>query len=868
MYRARDTKLDRDVAIKILPASVAGDPDRLARFEREAKALAALNHPHIAYMHGVEESGGTPALVMELVEGEGLDEKIKTAASNGNRCAGLPLDEALPIARQIAEALEAAHGQGIVHRDLKPANIKVRPDGTVKILDFGLAKAMDTGTALRESSAVSMANSPTITTPAMTAAGVILGTAAYMSPEQARGRAVDRRADIWAFGCVLYEMLTGARLCDGVDVAETLAAVLRQDANWTRLPAETPPAIHRLLRRCLVRDSRMRLPDIGVARLEIEEALSPEAARTVSAPRVYASSHRIGALAAAAVLGVAIGATFVAGLRGPVPTPTAEPRALQVLAASGVRSPRLSPDGRRVVFTRDAKLYVRALDGLADREIETTAGVTQPTWSPDGRSIAYFAPSDNGSEIRVVAAEGGPSRVVARRVLQGAEKRSAPFPPFGLGWCKNGLVFARWAEGLWLATDDGRQSLAFPVDPKSGENFAYPSCVPDGRVLAVAERGDRSVITVLGKDTRIALTGTDTPYEVQSAGWPSLVPGGVLFRGARDFGIGLLPVNADLSAATGPARQVLAGGSYPSVSGNGLMTAITGVRSVDSQLVWVDRAGTRVAAFGRPQQEFESPSISPAGDRVAASGRRGGTDAIWIHGESTAHAMIASADVRDPAWSPRDDRIAYVAFENGTPRLFIASAGGGEGVPIDRATGGIRSSWTAGAKALVYQSERAGRLVTMDPSGKPRRLVSGVEPAVSPDGRYLAFMDNSTGQRQVYVTTLPEPGELQPVENGRHPRWSRKGDELFFACGPPVGEDPNSHRDLCAVPFDVRTGKPGQTSVLFNAEALGYVLNVRGRRGYDIGSDVNRILVQTPGLEGTPTITLLEDLPEWIRRAR
>src|SRR5258705_5132169 len=266
VYRAHDTKLNRDVALKILPDAFASDPDRLARFTREAQTLAALNHPHIAHIHGLEDAGGVRALVMELVEGEDLAERIARRP--------IPLDEALPIARQIAEALEAAHEQGIIHRDFKPANIKVRTDGVVKVLDFGLAKAMDPLSS--SSAAAALANSPTITSPAvMTAAGIILGTAAYMSPEQARGKVVDKRTDLWAFGCVLYEMLTGLRALEGQDVTDTIAALVRADPDWSKLRGDTPAAIRRLLRRCLENDRMRRLPDAADGRLEIYEALSP-----------------------------------------------------------------------------------------------------------------------------------------------------------------------------------------------------------------------------------------------------------------------------------------------------------------------------------------------------------------------------------------------------------------------------------------------------------------------------------------------------------------------------------------------------------------------------------------------------------------
>jgi dipeptidyl aminopeptidase/acylaminoacyl peptidase len=551
-----------------------------------------------------------------------------------------------------------------------------------------------------------------------------------------------------------------------------------------------------------------------------------------------------------------------------------------VLSGSGVWAPRIAPDGRSVVFVRGGKLFVRALDTLVDREVETAGGATMPTWSPDGSSIAYFATGDLGVELRVVSAQGGASRVMARRVIQGAEKRLPPFPPFGVAWCASGLLFTRWAEGLWLVTDDGRESLAFPIDPKAGDtNFAYPSCLPDGRVLAFAEQAAGSVITVLGRGGRVSIGSIDAPYAAQDLTWPVLTPGGghVLFdRGWGDVGIWALPVNADVTAATGPPRAVLAGGRQPSVSASGLMVATTGVRGADSQLVWVDRTGTKLAAMGRPQAYFEWPSVAPAGDRVVAQGPLGGTDGLWIHGESTARALVAvlRQEADQPAWSPRDDRVAYVSSDGKKTDIVVGHPSGGEAIRVTVEHTARHPAWTPDGRSIVYtvSTNNAIWMLSLAPAGaaKPRRLATGFEPAVSPDGRYLAFTNNSTGQRQVFITTLAEAGDLVPVseQSGRFPRWGPKGDELIFACGPPVGNNPNSHRDLCAVPFDPRSGRAGRAKVLFNAEALGYELTIRGSRGYDVGPDPNRILVQTAGFEGTPAITVLESLGEWIRRAR
>ena len=407
VYRARDARLKRDVAIKVLPESFAAHPERLARFQREAEVLASLNHPHIAAIYGLEESDGTRALVMELVEGETLADRIARGR--------LPLDEALPIARQIADALEAAHEQGIVHRDLKPANIKVRDDGTVKVLDFGLAKLVDPVTAGQAGPHATA--SPTLTSPAMvTGVGVILGTAAYMSPEQARGRPADKRSDIWAFGCVLYEMLAGKRAFEGDDISDTLAAVLRADPDWRALPQETPEAIRRLLTRCLEKNQRERLPHIGIARLDMRDALTaPAQAAPLAAPRSRGSIRIprslivLFSIALAALLAFDI----VARLRHP---PTVEiPIYRSIISLPATADPEagvypaLSPDGQRLAFVApDARgrvmLWVQPLDGLEAQPLVGTEGAAAPFWSPDSRVVAFVAVG----KLRKINAAGGP----------------------------------------------------------------------------------------------------------------------------------------------------------------------------------------------------------------------------------------------------------------------------------------------------------------------------------------------------------------------------------------------------------------------------------------------------------------------------
>src|SRR5262245_8785669 len=465
VYRARDTRLDRDVAIKVLPDVFASDPERLARFEREAKTLAALNHPNIAQIYGLEESNGTRALAMELVEGETLADLIARGP--------IPLEEALSIAMQIAEAVEAAHDQGIIHRDLKPANVKVRPDGTVKVLDFGLAKAMD---PIQAAPHVSL--SPTITTPAATLHGVILGTAAYMAPEQARGKAVDKRGDIWAFACVLYEMLTGRRAFDGGDVAETLGAVIHKEPAWNALPADTPPHLRNLLQRCFQKDPRQRMRDIGDVRIELQSAPHSAAALGTAPARSAPPSWVIWGgwtLAAAS----AIGLVAVSIPSRHVEQPAANPVQFEILTPENstlIGNPMVSPDGRSVVFGargRDGRsqIWVREIGSGQSRPLPGTDGVSAtPFWSPDSRFIAYVAGGgvggQAGNKLNKLDVSGGTPTTLC--LLPGAYR--------GGTWnSSNDILFGVAQLGIWRVPDKGGAPSRLTAEGM------LPTFLPDGR---------------------------------------------------------------------------------------------------------------------------------------------------------------------------------------------------------------------------------------------------------------------------------------------------------------------------------------------------------------------------------------------------
>ena len=653
VYRARDTKLNRDVALKVLPESFATDPDRLARFQREAQVLASLNHPNIAHIHGLEDSGGVRALVMELVEGEDLAQRLTRGP--------IPIDEALPIAKQIAEALESAHEQGIIHRDLKPANIKVRADGTVKVLDFGLAKAMEpVGVA---SASVSM--SPTITTPAMmTGAGMILGTAAYMSPEQAKGRPADKRSDIWSSGCVLFEMLTGARPFVGEDVADTLAHILTKEPEWAKLPASTPPPISRLLRRCLEKDRKRRLADAADARLEIEDVLSGrvEIALRERPARRKAIAWGVAGLALAAAAGLA--PWYLAKPPATVPVVASQflVPAPEHLEYSGV--PAISPDGRTIAFIATesdgrSRLWVRRLDLLAAQALAGTEGAAAPFWSPDSRAVGFFV----RGELKKVDVEGGAPQVVAAT--------SSRIQNTSGSWNRDGVIlFSRGTDGF-------RKVSATGGDVSSVSPGSYPFFLPDGQHFLLWRRVPQSGIYVG------ALDSPDVKFLVptESAGTYA-EPGFLLF--SRGEALMAQPFDPVSLTTTGSAVHVL---DFPQVrfgvnrqvvsaAMNG--TLLYGWRFLaDTRLQWVDRRGTP-GPFATDPGQYGNVVLSPDGVRVAfdrlADG--GSSPDVWLL-DLTRH--ITSKFTFGPAnnvpvWSPDSRTVAFATSRRKRPRHRSAAS--------------------------------------------------------------------------------------------------------------------------------------------------------------------------------------------------
>ncbi len=772
VYRARDTKLNRDVAVKVLLPAVANDPDRLARFSREAQLLASLNHPNIAQIYRIEDAEGVKALVLELVEGEDLAQRISRGP--------ISRDEALPIARQIAEALEAAHEQGIIHRDLKPANIKVRPDGTVKVLDFGLAKAME---PVGASSANAM-NSPTLSIHA-TQAGIILGTAAYMSPEQARGKAVDRRADIWAFGVVLFEMLTGQRAFAGDTVTDVVAAVVTRDPTWTLLPADTPVAIGTLVRRCLMKAPEKRLPHIGIARLEIDEAMeSPATAVGTTAPAIVKrrAAERVAWLAAVCGIGIAaaIATTKFAAPRSdaplmrfalPAPTNTAE-----AWVGGGI-----SPDGRQVVFSATPiagasnELRVRALDSSEARMLAGTGGAASPFWSADSRSVGFFAQG----KLKRMDVTGAPPITIC----------DAPNAA-GATWNRDGVILFAAAGGLWRVPASGGQSSAVThIDRARGEtSHRSPSFLPDGsHFLYSAQPQNAIYVGSLQGGEPVRVVDADSSAVYAEPGFLLFVKGKTLVAQAFDAARGR--IDGDPRPI---AERVDGGRGAFSVSKTGVLIYRT-ASVVATQLSWFDRSGKPLGPMGDTAQHREF--VLSADDRQVADERvdpQLGTRAIWqidvARGVST-RVTDGSGSEDNMAWSPDARQLVFTADGKDGPGLYQRSLSGGDVTTLLKSAERTwPEDWSSDGRYIVYLPADHHHLGILPLFGdrKPFTFLElpslTDEPQFSPDVHWMAYMSDESGRFEVYVQRFPERGDKVRVstDGGSQPKWRRDGRELFY----------------------------------------------------------------------------------------
>ena len=835
VWRARDTRLDREVALKVLPDGFADEPERHARFEREAKVLASLNHPNIAHLYGLEHlevkvdsrqltvdspltrpdraSGKsspeprTPSpaaeraaralhvLVMELVEGEDLAQRLERGP--------IPIDEAIPIARQIAEALEAAHEQGIVHRDLKPANVKVRPDGTVKVLDFGLAKSVEA------IAASDPALSPTVTH-AATQAGLILGTAAYMAPEQARGKAVDRRADIWAFGVVLLEMLTGRRLFAGHETAEVLAGVLRQEIDWSALPADTPADLRRLLARCLDRDPRNRLRDIGEARVVLSGGAAA-AAPAQPAPAVQALQRapaprwrRIVTGAAIALAAGAITGAAVWQARAPAP-----PRVVrfaitlssyQVTLRVARNMVAVSPDGARIAYVADRQLYLRGLADVEGRPIigtEDAQTVMGPVFSPDGEAIAYYSWGEQA--IRRIPAVGGTAATIC-----------AVEAPDGMSWDGDTLLFAQPAGVMRVSANGGTPELL--VRAADGERMYGPQLLPGGRSLLFAvtaggpwDQAGQVVVHSLASGKRaVVVDGGAADARYLSTGHIAFIRGGVVHALAIDAAT-LATHGAPMRVIEGVRRSEDSRAMDLSVSDTGTLVYVPGsVAGEGMKLAWFGRDGG-IEPLGLPAGNYAQPRLSPDGTRIAMANVESADMAIWVadvSGATAARRLTFAGFDRSPVWSPDGTRITFQS-ERGTDRSLYWQRADGSGTPerLTHAENGVEhlpQSWSPDGDHLLFDESRDGvfSLRVYSPRDKTSRellsegSIAPSDATFSPDGRWFAYAtkESSRAHARVFVQPFPPTGSRYLIstgdEDGHHAAWSRDGRELFYTPGP------------------------------------------------------------------------------------
>ncbi|MGE5242851.1 MAG: protein kinase domain-containing protein [Betaproteobacteria bacterium] len=800
VYRARDTRLNRDVALKILPEAFVSDPERLARFTREAQTLASLNHPNIAHIHGLEESGGVRALVMELVEGEDLSAHIARGA--------LPLAEALSIARQLAEALETAHDLGIIHRDLKPANIKVRDDGTVKVLDFGLAKAVDPRSV--SSSAAVLANSPTITSPAaMTGAGVILGTAAYMAPEQAKGKAVDRRADIWAFGCVLYEMLTGRHAFDGETVTDVLAAVVGAEPDWLALPPSTPAAIRDLLHRCLTKEPRRRLRDIGDARIAVEEAQSgagvgsgfsaaPAETRTSRAAWRRAAPW---GLAGLAILAATITMMLYRTATGPAAVmrfTLAPPTSGEF--TTGIGSPVvLSPNGTQMVYIlrggERAQLYLRRLDRDQATALPGTEGAFAPFFSPDGQWVAFFAQG----KLKKVAVTGG----LPVTLCDAADARGGDWGP------DDNILFTPTADSPLerVSADGGTPEPVTKLNsaPESdSRSHRWPWFLPGGKqalfnvVYHVGNPLDHSDIGV------VSLTTGEYKILIRGGGYPRYVPTGYLVYVvgtdmlAVPFDASKLEVTGTPVVVVSGVRTALYSGSAEFSFSNGGTLAYLSASDRPApmdRLVWVNRKGV-AQPITATLHAYANPRVLPDGRRIVVEARdqqRG----IWLYDatrDTLSPLAIASGDTA-PALTPDGRNVIYNSVRNGSEGLWMRRVDGNGGEQNFTATtvAQVPNSVSPDGRFVAYSTRTATQdvvlVLSLEGDHKPRPLLPGpgnrAAVAYSPDGRWIAYVSDESGREEVYVAAASGEGGRWPISSGggAEPLWARGGRELFYRAG-------------------------------------------------------------------------------------
>jgi serine/threonine protein kinase len=772
VYLARDTKLKREVAIKVLPDEFLRDADRVGRFQREAEVLASLNHPNIAHIYGLDESSGTRCIVMELVDGETLQERLRRGP--------IPIDEALPLAKQLTDALEAAHEKGIIHRDLKPANIKCSSDGQLKVLDFGLAKAF------LEQRTESLSNSPTL----MSVSGVVLGTAAYMSPEQAKGRPAERPSDVWAFGCVLYEVLTGHSVFSGETVGEILVAVHTVEPDWKQLPAATPVSIRRLLRRCLQKDRKERLQHIGDARIEINEAGIASDLDGEPRPNVSGSRQWLSALIAGVLIGAAI--VWMVTSR----TVTSPPEVRFELATPVTPNPTsiaVSPDGQQIAFLATSngrpQIWLRSLNSTSSRPLAGTDGGHFPFWSPDSRSIGFF----DGSKLKVIDIDGGLVRELANAANAG-----------GGAWNSDGtILFTPNFSGpiFRISTAGGNPAAVTHIEAHQASH-RFPKFLPDGRHFLYYVSGDsRTRGVYVGQLDGAAtqrLLDADAAAVYASPGYLLFVRQGKLI--AQKFDPAKLalsgnpfPIADDLIAVEG---EYASSGLSASAAGS-IVYRAGQAAGLKRQFVWFDRSGKEIAKVGAVDDSNpHDPSISPDGRRLALARTVNGNTNIWMldlaRGALTRFTFDMAADIA-PVWSHDGRSILFSSSRNGIVDLYRKSttgAGSEELVLTTKQNKGA-SDWSPDGRFVLYRSPSTATgfdlwVVPMDGERIPVPVVQTNsderDGQFSPDGKWIAYQSNESGRMEIEVQSFPGPGGKLQVSNngGAQVRWRPDGKELFY----------------------------------------------------------------------------------------
>ena len=787
VYRATDSRLGRDVALKVLPEAFARDAERMARFEREAKVLASLNHPNIASIYGLEESNGVRALIMELVEGPTLADRIKQGP--------IPLDDALPMAKQIAEGLEYAHERGIIHRDLKPSNVKLTPDGQVKVLDFGLAKALEGETSEQE-----LLNSPTLSAVA-TRMGVLLGTAPYMSPEQARGKRVDRRADIWAFGCVLYEMLTGKPLFAGETTSDTLAEVIKSDPDWSQLPVNSPALIRNLLQRCLQKDPRRRLQAIGEARIAIEETLSgvsQDAAGAATRRATLPAWRRTLPWAAGILLAAAVGVAVWELRPRPDSLPVVQfsfgaPAGDSLVFRFGSAQLAISPDGEAVVFmvrhNVTSQLYLRRLDQLEAVPLKGTEDGVFPFFSPDGQWVAFFSTG----KLKKVSVSGG----TPVTLCDAPNNRGGTWTP------DNSIIFAPSpSTGLMRVSAAGGTPVPFTrLDPSKGErSHRWPKALPGGRGVLFSSGDPVGNLYDFPISLALLKTGEAKVFPLRGTN-VRFVPGYLVFtRGETIFAAPFDLQKLEVTGSPFPAGEVLmspVGAASYSVSETGSFVYVPAAARI-GKLAWVDAKGTMEVLEAPARDFFARLQLSPDGERIVVVIIEGGFRHIWVYDikrRALTRLTFGESDNSGPTWSPDGRRIAFWRFKDGSAAIVAKSADGSGGeetlLPL-QGPGSPGFAWSPDGKFLTYgQTGRGGKLETwvlpLEGERKPEPLLANNQfdqfnAAFSPDGKYVAYVSNESGRYEVYVTPFGQGSGkwLISTGGGSLPVWARSGKHLFY----------------------------------------------------------------------------------------